>query len=257
MESVLSRGLKRSDRRDSRWLKFHFSGGFNSQREPGPHPGPGFCRVAGDLVLHARIAAMNTLLRDLRFAARSFAKSPGFTAAAVLSLALGIGANTIVFSIVSALLLRPLPYRDANRLVILWNTSPGLGITQDWFSTAQYFDIKNGHKGLEEVALAIGGRYNLTGQGDPIRVGVVRTSSNLLPMLGERAEQGRLFTAEEDSVGRPATAILGYGIWVRHYGADPHMIGRSITINGQPYEVVGIMPRTFSLPHEVLPTLDS
>jgi predicted permease len=177
-------------------------------------------------------------------------------AAAVLSLALGIGANTAVFSIVSALLLRPLPYADADRLVILWNTSPGLGITQDWFSTAQYFDIKNGHKGLEEVAIAIGGNYNLTGEGEPVRVGVVRVSSNLLPMLGLRAKQGRLFTPDEDTVGHPATAVLSYGMWVRHYGSDPHMLGRSIIVSGQPYEVVGIMPRNFALPREVLPTLD-
>jgi len=155
---------------------------------------------------------MHNLGRDIRFAVRSFLKSPGVTAVALLSLAIGIGANTAIFSIVSALLLRPLPYQDSDRLVILWNTSPGLGITQDWFSTAQYFDIKTGHQGLEQVAIAIGGNYNLTGQGDPVRVSVVRMSSNLLPMLGLRVAQGRLFTADEDSVGRPATAILSYGI---------------------------------------------
>ena len=84
------------------------------------------------------------MLHDARYAVRAFAKSPGFTAAAVLSLALGVGANTAIFSVASALLLRPLPYADAERLVILWNRSPGLGITEDWFSTAQYFDIKTG-----------------------------------------------------------------------------------------------------------------
>src|ERR1043166_6545708 len=97
---------------------------------------------------------MLTFARDLRFALRSFLKSPGFTLAAVLSLTIGIGANTAIFSIISALLLRPLPYQDADRLVILWNTSPGLGITRDWFSTAQYFDIKNNHHGFEQVAIA-------------------------------------------------------------------------------------------------------
>jgi hypothetical protein len=87
---------------------------------------------------------MNTLARDFAYALRMLAKSPGFTLAAILSLAIGIGANTSIFSIVNALLLRPLPYRDADRLVILWNRSPGLNITEDWFSTAQYFDIKTG-----------------------------------------------------------------------------------------------------------------
>ena len=199
---------------------------------------------------------MNTLLQDLRYSVRSLAKSPGFFAAAVLSLAIGIGANTAVFSIVDALLLRPLPYKDAERLVILWNRSPGLNITEDWFSTAQYFDIKTGHRGLEQVAIAIGGNYNLTGYGDPERVGTIRVSSNLLPMLGLHAEQGRLFVADEDQPGHPATALLSYGTWARRYGSDPHMIGKTITLNGVPYEVVGIMPRSFSLPREVMPTLD-
>lgn len=195
------------------------------------------------------------MVRDLRFAVRSFLKSPGLTAVAVMSLAIGIGANTAIFSIVSALLLRPLPYRNAERLVILWNTSPGLGITQDWFSTAQYFDIKTGHKGLEDIAIAIGGSYNLTGQGDPLRVGVVRMSSNLLPMLGLKPERGRIFTAEEDAAGHPATAVLSHGLWVRQFGSDPRAIGRVVNLNGQPYEIVGIMPQDFALPHEVLPIL--
>jgi predicted permease len=199
---------------------------------------------------------MSTLVRDLRYAFRAFAKSPGFTLAAILSLAIGIGANTSIFSITSALLLRPLPYKDADRLVILWNTSPGLGIPRDWFSTAQYFDIKNNHHGFEQVAIAIGGNYNLTGDGDPERVGVIRVSSNLLPMLGARAEYGRLFTSADDESGSPNVAILSYGMWARRYGSYPKMIGRKITINTHLYEVVGIMPRSFSLPREVLPTLD-
>ena len=199
---------------------------------------------------------MNALAKDLAYAIRTLAKEPGFTLAAILSLAIGIGANTSIFSIINALLLRPLPYQDAERLAILWNRSPGLNITEDWFSTAQYFDIKNGHHGFEQVAIAIGGNYNLTGHGEPERVGTIRVSSNLLPMLGQSAAFGRTFLAEEDSPGRPATALLSYGMWVRHYGADPHMIGQSVTLNGIPYEVVGIMPHSFSLPREVLPTLD-
>ncbi len=199
---------------------------------------------------------MSTLAQDLRYALRVFAKNPGFTLAAVLSIAIGIGANTSIFSIVNALLLRPLPYKDADRLVILWNRSPGLDITEDWFSTAQYFDIKSEHHGLEQVAIAIGGNENLTGQGEPERVGTIRVSSNLLPMLGVRAALGRLFVADEDSPEHAATAVLSHGMWARHYGSDPHMIGKSITVNGTPYEVVGIMPEDFSLPREVMPTLD-
>ncbi|HEX8812088.1 MAG TPA: ABC transporter permease, partial [Terracidiphilus sp.] len=116
--------------------------------------------------------------------------------------------------------------------------------------------MKNGHHGFEQVAIAIGGNYNLTGHGEPERVGTIRVSSNLLPMLGQSAAFGRTFAADEDTPGKPATAVLSYGMWVRHYGADPHIIGQSVTLNGIPYEVVGIMPHSFSLPREVLPTLD-
>ncbi|HEX4605244.1 MAG TPA: ABC transporter permease, partial [Candidatus Angelobacter sp.] len=180
---------------------------------------------------------MSTLVRDLKYALRAFAKSPGFTLAAVLSLAIGIGANTAIFSITSALLLHPLPYKDADRLVILWNTSPGLGITRDWFSTAQYFDIKNGHHGFEQIALAIGGNYNLTGDGEPERVGIVRVTSNLLPMIGAKAEIGGLFAPENDRVGSPNVAVLSYGMWKRRYGSAQEIVGRRITINSHIYQV--------------------
>src|SRR6476646_9665079 len=143
----------------------------------------------------------------MRHAFRTFASTPGVTAAAVLSLAIGIGANTALFSVANALLFRPLPYADADRLVILWNRSPGLNIAEDWFSTAQFFDIKTGHRGFEDLAIAIGANYNLTGSGDPERVGVMRVSSNLLPMLGAEPEAGQLFVLEDDVPGRPPLGL--------------------------------------------------
>src|SRR5579864_1894553 len=190
---------------------------------------------------------MSALLQDLKYGARTLIRNPGFTVAAILSLAIGIGANTAIFSITSALLLHPLPYKDADRLVIMWNTSPGLGITRDWFSSAQYFDIKTNHHGFEQVALAIGGNYNLTGEGEPERVGVVRVSSNLLPLLGAQPAQGRLFTPDDDRYGGPNVVILGYGIWARRYASNPNMVGRHITINTHVYEVIGVLPKSFSL----------
>ncbi len=199
---------------------------------------------------------MNTFLKDVRHASRVLIAAPAFTIAALLSLAIGIGANTAIFSIVDGLLLHPLPYADAERLVILWNRSPGLNITEDWFSTAQYFDIKNGHHGFEQIAIAIGDNSNLTGSGEPERVGTIRVSSSLLPLLGQRAALGRTFIPDEDRPGRSATAILSYGTWTRRFGSDPRVLGRKIILNGLPYEVVGIMPRSFSLPREVMPTLD-
>jgi predicted permease len=208
------------------------------------------------LIVGGLTAGVSILLNDVQRALRTLAAAPTFTVAAVISLAIGIGANTAMFSIVDGLLIRPLPYADAERLVILWNRSPGLNITEDWFSTAQYFDIKNGHHGFEQVAIAIGGNYNLTGSGEPERVGTIRVSSNLLYMLGQKASLGRLFLPAEDQPGRTATAVLSYGTWSRRFGSDPGVLGRKIILNGVPYEVVGVMPRSFSLPREVLPTLD-
>jgi predicted permease len=195
------------------------------------------------------------LREDVRYAWRGLRANRGFTAAAIVSLALGIGATTSIYSVASALLLRPLPYADADRLVILWNRSPGLGITEDWFSTAQYFDIKSSSQTFEEVAIAIGANYNLTGDGEPERVGTIRVSSNLLPMLGVRAEVGRLFGAADDVTGAPGVALLGHGTWRRRYGGDHAVVGRSIILNGQSYTIVGVLPASFDLPREVLPTL--
>jgi predicted permease len=207
--------------------------------------------VASDIA-----ASMNAPLKDLRYAFRVLNEARPFTMAALLSLAIGIGANTAIFSIVDGLLLHPLPYANPERLVILWNSSPGLNITEDWFSTAQYFDIKNGHHGFEKVAIAIGGNYNLTGSGEPERVGTIRVSSSFLSLLGQRTALGRVFLPDEDTPGRTPTAILSYGTWARRFGSDPRVLGRKIVLNGLPYEVVGIMPRSFSLPREVMPTLD-
>src|SRR6185295_9446435 len=114
----------------------------------------------------------------------------------------------------------PLPYRDADRLAILWNRSPGLGIAEDWFSTAQYFDIKSGHGGFEQVAIAIGANYNLTGDGEPERIGTMRVSANLLPMLGARAETGRLFVEADEASTTSGTAVLSHGTWMRRYGGS-------------------------------------
>jgi predicted permease len=195
------------------------------------------------------------LLSNLRYAIRGLARSPGLSVAAILSLALGIGANTAIFSVTSALLLHQLPYADADRLVLLWNRSPGLNIAEDWFSTAQYFDIKTGHGGFEQLAIALGSNVNLTGDGEPARIGAIRVSSNLLPMLGAHPAAGRLFQAEDDAPGRPGSVVLSHGLWATRYGANTGIVGRSIVINGQSYEVVGVLPEGFSLPREVMPTL--
>ncbi len=198
---------------------------------------------------------MQSFWQDVRFAIRAFARQPGHSAAAVLSIAIGIGANTAIFSVAHALLIQPLPYRDADRLVILWNRSPGLNIAEDWFSTAQYFDIKTSQSGFDDLAIALGSNLTLTGDGEPERIGAIRVSANLLPMLGARPLWGRLFEPGEEVPGRGSSAILSHGTWARRYGSDPSVVGRRITLNGQPFEIVGVLPDGFSLPRDVMPTL--
>jgi len=198
---------------------------------------------------------MKDVFQDVRYALRSFARTPGFTLAVLASLAIGIGANTALFSVMHALLLRPLPFADADRLVILWNRSPGLNIAEDWFSTAQYFDVKNTSKSFEEVAIAFGISQNLTGDGNPERVSVRRVSSNLLPMLGAKPALGRLFTAEEDSNPPSHTALLTHGMWERRYGRDPKVLGQKLVMNGATHEIVGVLSPEFSLSKEVVATL--
>src|SRR5687768_14479914 len=191
---------------------------------------------------HPRGKLMTTFRQDIQYALRLFSRQPGFAVAAVLSLGLGIGANTALFSVINALLLSPLPYSDADRLAILWNRSPGLNITEDWFSTAQYFDIKNSSTSFEQLAIALGNTMTLTGVDEnqqPDRVGVIRVSSNLLPMLGASTTHGTLFQSEDDVAGRTPTAVLSHGTWVRRYASDPAMVGKTIRLNGQAIEVVG------------------
>jgi predicted permease len=199
---------------------------------------------------------MRGLVEDVRYALRAFVSSPGLTAAAILSLGLGIGANTSIFSVASALLLRPLPYEDPDRLVILWNRSPGLGIEEDWFSPAQYVDIRNSNTSFEAVAIALGGQITVTGDGQPERIGVIRVSSSMLPLLGVRPLLGRLFTPEEDhGPAAPGTVILHHGTWMRRFGGDPRVVGRTMILNDRAHEIVGVLPDTFTLPREVMNTL--
>src|SRR5438309_1988860 len=173
---------------------------------------------------------METLWYELSHSIRALTKHPGFTAVAVLSLAIGIGANSAIFSVINALLLRPLPYKDADRLVILWQRSPGLNVPQDWFSPGQYLDVKTQNHVFEQVAITIGGSYNLTGQGTPEHIDGARVSSSLFPLLGANAMFGRAFSPEEDEPGKPPVVILSYGFWQRYFGYDAKVIGKALTL---------------------------
>jgi len=199
---------------------------------------------------------METLWYDLSHGIRTLFKNPGFAVVSVLSLAIGIGANSAIFSVTNALLLRPLPYKDADRLVILWSRSPGLNVPQDWFSPGQYLDVKTQNGVFDETSISIGASFNLTGQGIPEHVDGARISSSLFSLLGTKSMLGRVFLPEEDEPGKPATVILGYGFWQRYFGGDHGVIGRTLTLNGNDSTVVGVMPAEFSLNKEVMPAVN-
>ncbi len=198
---------------------------------------------------------MRTFLQDLRFGVRTLLKSPGFALVSVLTLALGIGANSAIFSVVNGLLLRPLPYAESERLAIIWTHSPGANVAQDWPSPGQFAAVKSQTSVFEDLALVHGSSSNLSVDGGAERVGVVRATSNLFPLLGVRPALGRVFLPEEDAPGRPSIVVLSHGLWQRRFGSDPNIAGRAITLNGQSYTVVGVMPADFALGYEVLPTV--
>jgi predicted permease len=196
-----------------------------------------------------------TVVEDLRYAIRQLHRNPGFTIVVLLTLAIGIGANTLIFSVTDALMLRPLPYKDASRLAILWLRSPGIGIPQDWPSPGQYHDIKTQNHVFDEMAIAIGENHTLTGLSKAIKVDGIEASSSLLPMFGAKPMLGRLFTSEEDRPGGHDTVVLTYGLWKTAFGGDANIVGRTITLDAKPRIVIGVLPQEFKLNHEVVPTI--
>ncbi len=188
---------------------------------------------------------MNTLLADLRYGFRTLLKSPGFTAVAVIALALGIGANTAIFSVVNALLLKPLPYKNAERLVLIWHSYPKLNLDQASVSAPSYIEYRDMTSSFEQVATATSWSVNLTGVGEPERLQGARVSHNLFTTVGVQPIAGRAFLAEEDQPGKNRVAVLSYGLWQRRFGGDPGLVGQTITLDGNSYDVVGIMPKGF------------
>jgi putative ABC transport system permease protein len=189
---------------------------------------------------------IETLWQDLRFGARTLRRNPGFAAIAVLTLALGIGANAAIFSVVNAVLLRPLPWREADRAVMIW--SKWTAFDKTWVATGEVVDYRRRSRTLQEVATWGDGQVNLTGDGDPERLSAANVSANTFSTLGAAPLVGRTFTAQEDLPQGPRLVILSYGLWNRRYSQDPSIVGRSVLINGNSYEVIGVMPPGFLLP---------
>ena len=197
---------------------------------------------------------MNTLLQDLRYALRTLRKNVMMTSVIAVSLAIGIGANSAIFSVVDALLLRPLPYPEPDRLAAVWLHSPSLGILRDWPSPGEYIDIQKENHSFEQMALAQGRVFVLTGREQPERIFGARTQSSLLEMLGAKPLLGRLLLPEDDKPGKPDVAILTERVWRRLFNSDPAIVGKTIVLNGNPFIVAGVLQRSFMLNAEVMPT---
>ena len=166
---------------------------------------------------------MHAFLQDFRYALRTVTRSSGLTLVIVASLAIGIGANTAIFSVVNALLLKPLPYPEADRLAVLWLRSPGINIPQDWPSPGQYIDIQTENRSFEAMSISQGRSGTVLGLDQPERVEALRTSSSLFTLLGAKPLYGRLLLPEEDTPGKPPVVILSHSFWTRLFNSDPNV----------------------------------
>jgi putative ABC transport system permease protein len=190
--------------------------------------------------------------QDLRYATRVLARSPGFTVVVVSTLALTIGANTAVFSLVNAALVRPLPYPEADRLVVVWETDRKRGLERNAVAPLNYLDCKEQNHVFEEMAaLEIGEGYNLTGAGEPERITGARVTASLFGVLGVNAHLGRTFSEEEDRRGPPRVVLLSYSLWQRRFGGSADIIGRPVRIDDRAHTVVGVMPAGFRFPERI------
>lgn len=192
---------------------------------------------------------MRTLWQDLRYGVRMLAKNPGFTVVAVLTLALGIGANTAMFSYLNAWLIKPLPYPQSDRLMVFESHDKKRGWTGEFISsTASFLDFQKQNTSFEQTVGWTSWNFNLTGNGAPALVEGGRVNWDYFDTLGAKPLLGRTFAQDEDGPGAPHVAIISQGLWQSRYSSDPNIIGRNIKIDGEPYAVVGVMPGTFQFP---------
>ena len=194
---------------------------------------------------------MESFLQDCRYAVRMLARNPGFTMIAVLALALGIGANSAIFSLVNAVILKPLPYQKPEQLVQLWMRFTNIGIPNDqnWVSAPEFVDLQQ-NQSLSHLAAISSDSFNINISGTPERIDSAVVSTSFFPLLGVQAQLGRVFLPEEGQPGRAHVVLLSDGLWRRRFGADPAISGRKVVMNGQSYLIVGVLPRDFQLPLE-------
>jgi predicted permease len=194
---------------------------------------------------------METLLQDVRYGWRMLWKNPSFTVVAVLTLALGIGACTAIFSVVDTVLLRPLPYFQPERLVTVTETLPKMGTDEIGVAAGEYQDYRNLNRSFSEVASYQSAGFNLTGAGEPLRINAARISASAFPLLKVSPELGRTFTEDEDRAGK--VVVLSHALWQHSYDSDPNVLGRTVKLDEQPYTVIGVMPASFRFPFDGAP----
>ena len=194
---------------------------------------------------------MESLLRDLKFSARSLLKRPALTIIAIVTLAIGIGANSAIFSVVNALLIKPLPFPDLDRVVAIWEKQPSRGVERNEASVPNFLDWRAQNHTFEQIGVYGWWSANLTGNDSPERIQGFQVTANFLDVLGVKPMLGRAFAVDEDQPGKDAVAILTYGLWQRRFGGDPGIVNKSITLNGVTRTVIGVMPEGFNYPRGV------
>jgi putative ABC transport system permease protein len=195
---------------------------------------------------------MHAFTQDIRYAFRVLAKQPGVTFVAILTLALGIGANSAIFSAVNAVLLRPLPYEDPDRIVTVWEKRPAEGVMDNVVAPADYVDWTRMNSSFDAMAAMTGAPADLTGAGDPVRLFAGVVSPPFFDVFRVRMMIGRTFRSEEGVIGKHRVVILGHQLWTTRFGADSAIVGRTMVLNGIPHEVVGVLPPTFEFPDDSL-----
>jgi hypothetical protein len=191
--------------------------------------------------------AMGSLKADVRHAVRALVKAPVFTAVTVVTLALGIGANSAIFSLVNAVLLRPLGYVESERLILIYEGFRGSPLAKAGVSPPDFIDLTTMQRSFSSVGAYRTQQYELSGAGEPEQITGVRVSASVFPILGVRAAHGRTFLESEDQPGQDVVA-LSHRLWRRRYGGDPNAVGRTMTLDRRPYTIVGIMPASFQFP---------
>src|SRR4029078_790661 len=194
------------------------------------------------------VRIMGTIFTDLRYGLRSLLKRPGATMVALITLALGIGVNTAIFSAVDSVLLRPLPFKDPERLGSIWDKTPKIGILRNEVAPANFFDLRTQNQSFEAIGATGPQDVNLTGDGEPERISGQLVSANVFSILGVEPASGRTFLTNEDQPGQEHVVVLSHALWQRRFNGDLSIVNRNITLNGEAFTVVGVMPRGFFFP---------